>query len=219
MYVHCVSKHVSYGPPAGIVTDFVVPLQSLTELDLSKNHLHGSVPVPALGPSLRLLALNDNKLNGTIADLQNLTSLGSSITVLLFIFATHVSHLSDFYCISFPERLDLNHNKIQGHIPTSIGIMKSLAELRLHHNVSARIPLITSAAFFFLVSLHAVWHPGPFTRRQLLSGPIPTEMEKLEALTKVYLEGNKLTGSVPSFNKSIASLGEYFQRSHLLFLY
>jgi len=74
MYVHCVSKHVSYGPPAGIVTDFVVPLQSLTELDLSKNHLHGSVP--ALGSSLRLLALNDNKLNGTIGDLQNLTNIG-----------------------------------------------------------------------------------------------------------------------------------------------
>ncbi|XP_027338413.1 protein STRUBBELIG-RECEPTOR FAMILY 3-like [Abrus precatorius] len=80
---------------------------SIIEIDLSNNHIEGSIPF-TLPPTLRSLSLSGNKLTGSIPDALSL-----------------LTQLSN---------LDLSNNNLSGQLPSSTGSLSSLTTLHLQDN-------------------------------------------------------------------------------------
>ncbi|KAK7302727.1 hypothetical protein RJT34_13623 [Clitoria ternatea] len=80
---------------------------SILEIDLSNNHIEGSIPF-TLPPTLKNLYLSGNQLTGSIPDALSL-----------------LSQLSN---------LDLSNNNLTGQLPSSTGSLSSLTSLHLQNN-------------------------------------------------------------------------------------
>ncbi|KAK7327941.1 hypothetical protein VNO77_22034 [Canavalia gladiata] len=80
---------------------------SIIEMDLSNNHIEGSIPF-TLPPTLRSLSLSGNRLTGSIPDALSL-----------------LTQLSN---------LDLSNNNLTGQLPSSTGSLSSLTTLHLQNN-------------------------------------------------------------------------------------
>lgn len=187
----------------------------LEELDLSDNHLTGTLP-PAIGQlsqTLTFFNVEKNAINGpipqTIGNLSMLTilymgrnSLGGtipySITNLLTLQALDLS--GNRFQGNIPREfqrmnqsltyLYLSANKLSGSIPEIIGALKNLRELNLSMNrFEGRIPpQIGGCKYLELLDLS----------QNKLSGVIPSEVANLRNLHSAFdLSVNALTGPVP----------------------
>ena len=108
----------------GIQMEFGRNLQLMRSIDISSNHLRGTIP-ESITSLLKLMSLNlsRNNLTGSIP--------------------------SDFGDLNKLEALDLSRNHISGTIPTSFSSLNFLGKLDLsHNNLTGQIPLTTQLQSF-----------------------------------------------------------------------
>lgn len=158
-------------------------------VDLSKNHLTGSLP-PSLGAlrGLLKLDLSNNQLQGGIppelGGLKNLTLLdlrNNSLTGGLPGFVLGMSSLQD---------LLLSNNPLGGTLPASgWENLSGLATLDLSNvGLTGAIPESMAPALSGLRFL-ALDH-------NRLTGPVPARLAQLPSIGALYLNGNNLTGAL-----------------------
>ncbi|KAJ6324193.1 hypothetical protein OIU76_011487 [Salix suchowensis] len=163
---------------------------SLSQLDLSVNHLMDSIP-PTLSncTNLKNLNLSFNMLTGEIP--------------------------KSFGKLSSLQRLDLSHNHITGWIPSELGnACNSLLELKLsHNNISGQIPVSFSpCSWLQTLDLSNNNLTGPFPDSilqnlvslerlllsyNLISGSFPSSVSYCKSLKIVDLSSNTFSGTIP----------------------
>ncbi|XP_057819347.2 receptor-like protein kinase [Cryptomeria japonica] len=181
----------------GTVPPCLGKLSSLTELDLSFNRLSGNIPVFS---SLAVLYLKANILEGETV-------------------------LSTICMVRNLSKVDLSGNQLNGSLPSCLGSLSSLTELRLSHNrLSENIPLSfanmsSSLAVFDLeynvlegeTVINSICMLNNLRKVDLsasrLNGNVPACLGRLSSLTKLDLPGNGLRGNIPlSFGNMSSSL-------------
>jgi len=160
----------------------------VTQLDLSRNQLSGSIPVELANLSnLTLLALQVNQLSGGIpvelANLSNLTSLFLVVNQLSGSIPAELGNLSNL------TNLDLSRNQLSGSIPVELANLSNLTLLALQVNqLSGSIPVELGN----LSNLTSLSLEG-----NQLSGSIPAELGNLSNLIVLNLSRNQLSGGIP----------------------
>ena len=87
-------------------------------------------------------------------------------------------------------KLDLSFNYLSGNLPTDLGNLTNLQELRLRNNgLTGAIPS-ELGSLSQLQQLHLQWNA--------LTNSIPVELSQLASLELLYLYKNSLTGGIPS---------------------
>ena len=163
-------------------------LSQLTELDLSYNHLSGTIPSELSNLSqLRILSLDANHLSGKIpselGNLNQLTTLNLGINQLSGSIPTELSNLSELTYLS------LIFNQLSGQIPLELSNLSQLKSLSLSKNqLSGLIP--PELGNLSEVSILMLWG-------NQLSGPIPPELGNLSQLGMLSLASNQLSGPIP----------------------
>ncbi|TYI08770.1 hypothetical protein ES332_A09G024400v1 [Gossypium tomentosum] len=219
----------------GSIPPNIGKLKSLVNLNLSNNMLVGPIPSSVNNlTNLASLDLYGNQLNGFIPQeigrLTNLVTLDLSSNMLLGPIPSSLSqlkNLSSLYLssnkISGPlpptlgklsrlESFSLYTNKINGSIPLEIRNLKRLTYLDLGaNNLSSEIPsflgLLPSLSSLYLDSnLFEGFIPLDIGKLKNLTGPIPHEIESLNALKYLNLSDNKLSGPIPSQIGNLSNL-------------
>ncbi|CAH8363521.1 unnamed protein product [Eruca vesicaria subsp. sativa] len=116
----------------GSIPDFFnsETLPSLSSLKLSRNNLHGGLPLSFAGSSLQQLYLNGGKLNGSISVLANMTSL-VEIDLQGNDFSGPIPDLSGLQSLRL---FNVRENQLTGVVPTSFSSLDSLAVVNLTNN-------------------------------------------------------------------------------------
>jgi hypothetical protein len=176
--------------------DETIVVQVVTEIDLSRNSLYGTIPTEiGLLSNLQVVSLWRNSLSGTIP------------------FA--VSKLQDL------RILDLEKNRLSGYIvPSAMDKMKKLETLRLSYNLlmgnftdivmkatagnTRRSTLKEIGLSQTLITGTIPTAIGWFTKLEqlilndnTLRGTLVSEILELPSLRKVWLQHNHFTGSIP----------------------
>lgn len=173
----------------GTIPADVAALPNLEALDIRHNQVNG--PIPHFGSTaLRVLALEDNRLSGTIPE-----ALGDS----------------------HPELRDLNliDNRLVGPIPSSLAKLNNLVYLQLsgnslHGSVPSTLGSLTNLQFLYLDNNELVGEiPADIAlarssklkeawfQKNQFSGTVPAGFAELASLTEFYVDENKLTGYLP----------------------
>jgi len=146
---------------------------SLQSLYLTKNKIHGTIPL-AYGKmtSLKRLQLSRNSLEGT---LNGPDLLGPLVKL---------------------EIIGLGGNKLSGPLPEQLGYMPNMIYINIPYND-------------FTGSIPSTWGGGVTGEASKLkhvslamnelTGTVPDELAAIESLDNLFLTGNNLFGSVPSF--------------------
>lgn len=146
----------------GSIPSEIKGLEDLGFLDLSENHLHGSIP-SEIG-SLKLLhelLLQDNKLQGQVP------STVEDLPLLV---------------------MKLDHNKLDGPIPTNVATLTALKELWLNHNALNGTLPVELEGMAGLQKLHL--EINHFT------GPVPKFLTNAANLVTLRLHKNLFTGTI-----------------------
>uniref|UniRef100_A0A1J3H511 non-specific serine/threonine protein kinase n=1 Tax=Noccaea caerulescens TaxID=107243 RepID=A0A1J3H511_NOCCA len=110
-------------------------LPSLTNLKLSQNFLHGELPASFAGSSLQTLYLNgqlgEEKLNGSISILRNMTSL-VEVSLQGNAFSGPIPDLSDLKSLRV---FNVRDNQITGVVPQTLIGLNSLTTVNLTNNL------------------------------------------------------------------------------------
>ena len=170
-------------------------LEELQVLNLSDNHLTGSIPAGLnYLRVLNTINLSSNRLTGEIpADITDLHFLGTlnlSHNFLTGPVPDPVYH-EGFTHPGHTEHVDLSHNRLSGPIPTDISsLMPDLISLNLSHNeLTGTIP--NELTSLYRLSTLDLSH-------NRLTGEIPSGLNSLSALSFLYLNNNRLSGEVPT---------------------
>ncbi|KAK6281379.1 hypothetical protein POUND7_015204 [Theobroma cacao] len=170
----------------------------LENLDLSRNHLNGSIP-PSINNmrNLGFLDLSSNYLSGPILrqwqGLQDLTTVDLSKNNL------SGSVPNSLCSLPFLQWLKLSGNNLSGEVSTFLGHCKVLFALYLGENgFSGTIPesIVAYPTLVYLLNLRA----------NKLTGTIPEQICNLSNLHILDLGHNNLSGSIPSCLGSLVRL-------------
>ncbi|KAL3323170.1 hypothetical protein AABB24_040335 [Solanum stoloniferum] len=167
----------------GELGDNLGSFSSLKIIDLSNNHIGGSIP-SNLPVTLRNIFLSANAFNGSIPT--SLSSLSQLSAMSL-----NGNHLTgeipdSFQGLTALVNLDLSSNNLSGSLPPSVGNLSSLITLHLQNNqLSGTLDVLQELP---LADLNV--------ENNLFSGPIP---QKLFSIPNFKKDGNL-------FNSSIAPL-------------
>ncbi|GLU23060.1 hypothetical protein SLE2022_390920 [Rubroshorea leprosula] len=163
----------------GFLDDSIANFESVMVLDLSNNHIGGSIP-SNLPPTLRNFSLSGNQFSGSIPDLSMLSQLLD--------LSLNDNHLSDGIPDSFQQltsliKLDLSENNLSGQLPPSFGNMTSLTVLRLQNNkLSGKLDVLQDLPLFDLN-----------VENNLFSGPIPPKLLNIPNFRK---DGNPFNTTI-----------------------
>ncbi|KAI8832770.1 hypothetical protein BJ741DRAFT_613659 [Chytriomyces cf. hyalinus JEL632] len=169
------------------ITGTLAPLQALdklTQLEVSENHITGSIPAGLVQlTSLQSLSLSGNLLSGSIP------TLSQSITFLNLARLNLTGRLPATLPPALQE-IDISYSGLSGPIPTAWSQVQTL-----HGIYMINLPLSGSipTEFGLLKSL-GLLHLG----NTGLVGGIPSELGALTSLTSLDLSNNSLTGPLPT---------------------
>jgi len=160
-------------------------LQTIIRIDLSHDTLSGIIPDFTNLPNLEYLYLGNNQLSGNIPDFANLPNL-----IELSIWGNELAGaLPDFSGLPLLRILNLSSNQFTGTFP-NFSKLDSLRNLWLYNNqLTGMIP-----NFIHLKKLTNI-----AIRYNQLEGAIP-DFTHLTELERLGLSGNKLEGAIPDFN-------------------
>ncbi|XP_022137759.1 receptor-like protein 12 [Momordica charantia] len=176
-------NNLLWGPIPSNIGDL---MPHLVEMDLSQNHLHGTIPSMSKMRYLQVFSVSDNQLSGELVDdWDKLRAL----------------------CI-----IDLGNNNLHGQIPKSIALMTSLTELILRNNhLHGEIPKsLHNCSDLKSIDLSGNRLYGSLPswampelrllnlRSNLFSGTIPRQWCNISLLHILDLSNNNLWGEVPS---------------------
>lgn len=185
--------------------------KQLKTLDLSQNHLQGTIPnsIGKFSSSLETIMLGTNSLSGTVpTSIANLTGLlrlelnNNSLTGSIGEWVGNMKNLHGLilevnnFNGSIPssignlvrlEYLYLAKNNFEGPIPLSLVNLPQLSELNLsYNNLQGNLPTqLSSTITKYLISYNNI------------VGPIPPVIGNLNHLTELHLSSNKLDGTIP----------------------
>ncbi|KAJ0970287.1 hypothetical protein J5N97_023164 [Dioscorea zingiberensis] len=206
---------------------------TITRIQLSQMGLEGKLEALNFSalPSLRVLNLSDNHLHGSIpadmSSLSKLTSLDLSINNLIGTIPSELGSLTRLYT------LELFENQISGSIPSSLGNLTRLRSLGLSHsNLSGPIPYAIGN-LIRLNFLH-LWGnslTGSIPNEIRLFGTLSPSWAACLNLTSFKIYGNMITGEIPvelsrmpklrlldiSSNKLVGKIPREFSRLSYLF--
>jgi len=157
-------------------------LQSLEELDLRGNHLHGSVPAPLLRIPKKNFCHNELHLPLDIDDLRGLSSLSLCGAGLVGEIPRVWSTLTNL------TSLDLSRNNLHGPIPSEL--ICSVRSLQLGGTGNNLCLPVDVRGLMELTSINLAG--------KSLVGTIPETFTSLSKLSSLDLSSNRLTGSVPA---------------------
>ncbi|KAF8399934.1 hypothetical protein HHK36_015805 [Tetracentron sinense] len=162
----------------------------LTDFDISRNILNGSIPL-SMGKleGLTTLVLSHNRLCGEIPqfwkNLQNLCLLEIANNSLSGNIPTSMGYLSSLLF------LRLSHNNLSGELPSSLQNWTGLYSLDLGNNrLSGNLPTWIAESMSALLHLRL--------RSNLFNGIIPSQLCSLSSLHILDLAHNNLSGFIPS---------------------
>nr|XP_016460467.1 PREDICTED: LOW QUALITY PROTEIN: protein STRUBBELIG-RECEPTOR FAMILY 3-like [Nicotiana tabacum] len=164
----------------GELGDNLGSFSSLKTLDLSNNHIGGSIP-SILPVTLQNIFLSANEFTGSIP-----TSL--SYLSQLSAMSLNGNHLTgeipdSFHGLTALVNLDLSGNSLSGSLPSSLGSLSSLTTLHLQNNqLSGTLDVLQDLP---LADLNV--------ENNLFSGPIP---QKLFSIPNFKKDGNPFNGSI-----------------------
>ncbi|XP_042001431.1 receptor-like protein EIX2 isoform X1 [Salvia splendens] len=183
-----------------IPRDIGISLPSLTDLDISRNNLNGTIP-SSIGNMTRLttLVISSNNLQGQIPDvfssipmLYNVDASNNSLTGRI------PSSLGFLHALKF---LMLSSNILSSQIPSSLRNCTELVSIDLGDNaLSGAIPPWIGAEMESLLILRL--------RNNSFKGIIPSQICNLSVLHILDLSKNSLSGSIPACFKNLSG----FQR-------
>ncbi|GAY34416.1 hypothetical protein CUMW_011300 [Citrus unshiu] len=164
----------------GVLADTLGDLESVINIDLSNNHIGGSIP-SNLPVTVRNFSLSGNQLTGSIPE-----SL-SRLTQLLDL-SLNNNHLNGGIPDAFHQftgliNFDLSANNLTGQLPPSTRNLSSLYSLHLQNNK-------LSGTLNVLEDLHLI---DLNIENNLFSGPIP---EKLLSIPNFRKDGNPFNTTV-----------------------
>ncbi|KAJ9546971.1 hypothetical protein OSB04_019514 [Centaurea solstitialis] len=116
----------------GNIPEFFDAFAGLTTLHLSYNFLQGGLPASFSGSSIQSLWLNGQKLNGTLAVLQNMTQL-TEAWLQSNLFSGPLP--SDFSGLNQLQNLSVRDNSLTGPVPASLIALQSLKVVNLTNNL------------------------------------------------------------------------------------
>ncbi|XP_062078148.1 putative receptor-like protein kinase At3g47110 [Humulus lupulus] len=203
--------------------NFLVNSTRLKFLAIDGNGLEGVIPeaIGNLSKDLSKLYMGGNRIHGeipnSIGQLKSLTLLNLSSNLITDEIPTQIGELKELQelCLAdnklsgaIPRSLgelkklnsiDLSGNSLHGYVPSSFENFQSLLSMDLSNNkLNGSIP----KECLNLPSLSTVLNLS----RNLLSGPLPQEVEKLENVVAIDLSHNLLSGEIPNSIKSCKSL-------------
>ena len=172
----------------------------VSDLALDNNRLRGSVPDLGALTKLRSLRLAYNQLTGPIPDLSKLTKLN-----LLQLHSNRLNgSIPDLSALANLTYLYLVGNELSGEIP-DLDALVNLVVLDLGSNqLSGPIPNVGALTKLRFLSLHG----------NRLTGPIP-DLRALTFLTALNLGSNQLTGPIPDLNSFAYLTGLYLNDNEL----
>ena len=205
-------------------TTVLTNMRSLRELDLSTNHLIGTLPPTMFSyENLTLLDLNSNKLTGSIP---SSISVNTKLT-FISLYSNNLSGSipSSISNCSFVTHLDLSDNQLTGEFPNEIQLITRLSYLFLAGNnfLAGDIPgWLKNLTSLKDLSLKSTNRSGPIPsflgqltnlilldlHNNTLNGTIPSSLGDLTSLSFLLLNRNKLTGTVPQEIQVLSSIGK-----------
>ncbi|XP_052141994.1 probable LRR receptor-like serine/threonine-protein kinase At3g47570 [Oryza glaberrima] len=196
-------------------------LPNLQRLILSKTRLSGPIPASLVNASkLEIIHLVDIGLTGILPSFGSLSHLQQLDLAYNQLEAGDWSFLSSLANCTQLQRLCLDGNGLQGHLPSSVGNLPSeLKWLWLKQNkLSGTIPLeIGNLRSLEVLYMDQNLFTGTIPpsvgnlsnllvlsfAQNNLSGHVPDSIGNLVKLTELYLDGNNFSGTIP------ASLGQW----------
>ncbi|BAF08181.1 probable LRR receptor-like serine/threonine-protein kinase At3g47570 [Oryza sativa Japonica Group] len=201
--------------------DIGYKLPNLQRLILSKTRLSGPIPASLVNASkLEIIHLVDIGLTGILPSFGSLSHLQQLDLAYNQLEAGDWSFLSSLANCTQLQRLCLDGNGLQGHLPSSVGNLPSeLKWLWLKQNkLSGTIPLeIGNLRSLEVLYMDQNLFTGTIPpsvgnlsnllvlsfAQNNLSGHVPDSIGNLVKLTELYLDGNNFSGTIP------ASLGQW----------
>ncbi|KAM3280941.1 hypothetical protein P3S67_027961 [Capsicum chacoense] len=173
----------------GTISPSLANLSFLSVLNLGNNSFHGGIPY-GLGhlPCLRVIDIQNNQVEGSIP-----TSLFQNKKVQKISLAYNSLSgpllLDEGNIVSNLEFLRISHNKISGHIPSSICQLTELKELSISFNkITGDLPKNIGC----LSKLE-----GFYVDENAITGTIPTSLANISRLQNLFCGNNRLMGKIP----------------------
>ncbi|XP_021602131.1 receptor-like protein EIX2 isoform X3 [Manihot esculenta] len=199
--------------------------------DISNNLLHGQIPqnLSEMMPSLQLLSLSNNYLNGTVPA----TLCRSGSLQILDLSNNHLSGRIPSCWGNLPSLtvIDFSSNMLSGDVPMSLGSQESLVSLHLQNNtLQGKIPM----SLRNLESLETLdfsmnafdgfipsWIGESLSSLKVLSihsnkfeGEIPLQLCYLASLRILNLANNMMTGTIPNCFGNFTAIAMHEQKGH-----